>query len=294
MNAILNLRKPSGITSQQAVSRVKRILRQKKAGHTGTLDPMATGVLLVCLGEATKISRFLLDMDKGYRARMKLGEMTDTGDAAGRTTQRREVPGLTGADILGVARQFIGAISQVPPMYSAVKVNGQPLHRLARKGIEVPRGPRAVRIYEISVVGVELPFVDIYVSCSKGTYIRTLCEDMGLALGTGAHLAALERTSVGPFNIRDSATFDELQEASVDTGRFFIDMDRALAGLPEILLDETSRRGASHGVPVKMGGEVFDDGAFIRLKDGQGRLMAIGRQSEGVIHIERVLNLQPD
>lgn len=293
MNSILNLYKPAGITSHQAVGRVKRILGQKKAGHTGTLDPLATGVLLVCLGEATKVSRFLLDMDKRYCARAKLGERTDTYDAEGRIIDRHDVSCITAEDIRRTAQQYVGSISQVPPMYSAVKINGQALHRLARRGIEVQRQPRTVSIYEISVIAVDLPYFTMDVSCSKGTFIRTLCDDIGTALGTGAHLAALERTGIGPFRVEDSANFDELQEgATLETGRCFHTIDEALAGMPEIAMDEESAGSARHGVAFRPGmGCLLSGISFVRLKDHEGRLLGIGRPDGDVIRIERLLNL---
>lgn len=278
------------------MGRVKRILGQKKAGHTGTLDPAATGVLLVCLGEATKISRFLLDMDKSYRARVKLGERTDTQDAEGRVIERREVGGITAGDIERTTQQYVGRIPQVPPMYSAVKVNGQALHRLARRGIEIQRQPRMVDIIEILVHAVDLPYFTMDVSCSKGTYIRTLCDDLGTALGTGAHLAALERTRIGTFQLEDSVTLDELQEnATPGTGRGFHTIDDALAGMPEVAMDEGTAGKARHGVAVAQGRDTSFAGiSFVRLRDHEGRLVGIGRPEGGVIRIERLLNLWPD
>lgn len=293
MNKVLNLNKPAGITSHQAVAQVKRILGEKKAGHTGTLDPMATGVLLVCLGEATKISRFLLDMDKRYRARVKLGERTDTYDAAGTVIDRRDATGVTAADIIAVSRQYVGRISQVPPMYSAVKVNGQALHRLARKGIEVQRAARSVDIYEITVRSVDLPYFDMDVYCSKGTYIRSLCDDMGLALGPGAHLAALERTGIGYFGVADSVTPDELREQGLSgIKRCLYEIDEALADMPQVILDEVSAGKARHGVAIRVGEDSAPaHAAFVRLKDSTGLLLGIGRPAGEVVRVERLLNL---
>ncbi|MBI5073612.1 MAG: tRNA pseudouridine(55) synthase TruB [Nitrospirae bacterium] len=292
MNIIINLNKPKGITSQQAVTRVKKQLGAGKAGHTGTLDPMATGVLLVCLNEATKVSRFLLDKDKTYHARLKLGERTDTLDADGRLIETRAVPSFTAEQIVNVAEQFIGRIMQKPPMYSAIKRNGQPLYRLARQGIEVERAERPVEIYDIKLLQIDIPYVEIAVSCSKGTYIRTLCDDIGLALGTGAHITALDRTGIGIFTIDSSVTFDRLGQGIPDDSPCVSSIDRALADLPEVMLDETdfkkARNGISPGRDLAMG---FPDNIYCRLSDPSGSLFGIGITKNERIIIERNLNL---
>ena len=292
MNTIINLYKPSGITSHQAVGRVKRIFSEKKAGHTGTLDPLATGVLLVCLSEATKISRFLLDMDKRYRARVKLGERTDTLDADGTVVERREVSSVTDEAIIRVVSGFAGRIEQKPPMYSAVKVNGQTLHKLARKGIEVDRPPRFVDIYEIKVLEMEIPFFTLEVSCSKGTYIRSLCDDIGQELGTGAHLTALERTGVGAFDVRDAVTFEELETCAAPPHKKAChEIDEALAGLDELVLADEDFVKARNGVAIRLNDHNFAQGAFIRLKNISGVLFGIGRFEDCSVRIERILNL---
>ena len=292
MNIIVNLNKPKGITSQQAVTKVKRLLGVKKAGHTGTLDPMATGVLLVCLNEATKISRFLLDKDKTYHARLKLGERTDTLDAEGRLMETREVPPFTSEHIVNVTKQFIGRIMQTPPMYSAIKRNGQPLYKLARQGIEVERAERPVEIYNIKILQTDIPYVDLAVCCSKGTYIRTLCEDIGLALGTGAHITALERTGIGAFTIDTSVTFDKLEQGISDDSPFVSSIDHALSDLSEVILDETdfmkARNGISPGSDLAAG---LPDNVYFRLKDPSGQLFGIGITKNERIVIERNLNL---
>jgi len=292
MNIIVNLNKPKGITSQQAVTKVKKLLGVRKAGHTGTLDPMATGVLLVCLNEATKISRFLLDKDKTYRARLKLGERTDTLDADGKLLETRDVPSFTPEHIVSVAEQFIGKIMQKPPMYSAIKLKGQPLYKLARKGIEVERAERPVVIYNIKLLQMDIPYVDIAISCSKGTYIRTLCDDIGLILGTGAHITALERTSIGAFTIDASVTFDMLEQGISDGSPCVSSIDRALSDLSEVILDETGFSKARSGIPLSR--ELVSgipDNTYIRLKDPLGSLFGIGITKYEKISIERNLNL---
>ncbi|MBI5846448.1 MAG: tRNA pseudouridine(55) synthase TruB [Nitrospirae bacterium] len=292
MNIIINLDKPKGITSQQAVTNVKRLLGVRKAGHTGTLDPMATGVLLVCLNEATKVSRFLLDKDKTYQARLKLGERTDTLDADGKVIEIKDVPTFTPEHIISVVNQFIGKIMQKPPMYSAIKLNGQPLYKLARKGMEVERAERPVEIYDINILLVELPYVEIAVSCSKGTYIRTLCDDIGLMLGTGAHITALKRTGIGFFTSDASVTFDMLQQGITDDSPCVSTIDHALTDLSEVILDESDCRKAKNGIPLSrdiVGG--IRDNAYVRLKDSLGSLFGIGMTKNEKIIIERNLNL---
>jgi tRNA pseudouridine55 synthase len=296
-NLIINFNKPLHITSHDAVSRVKRLLGARKAGHAGTLDPLATGILLVCLNEATKITRFLMDMDKEYSARVKLGERTDTCDSQGTVIERREVPELTQARIEEVASMFRGVIMQKPPMYSAIKIGGKTLHRLARKGIEIERPERRVEIYDIRVREVDIPYFDLSVSCSKGTYIRTLCEDIGTRLGTGAHLAALERTRIGPFALEDSVTIEGLEKEGSplsSDSRSFCSIDRALSRLPEIMLDESDYRLLRNGVRIKSKKEDgLPDDSFIRLKGPTGNLFGVGRLEAGIIGVERLLHLSP-
>lgn len=292
MNIIINLNKPKGITSQQAVTKVKKLLGARKAGHTGTLDPMATGVLLVCLNEATKVSRFFLDKDKTYHARLKLGERTDTLDADGEIIETRDVPLFTPGHIASVAKQFIGKIIQKPPMYSAIKLNGQPLYKLARRGIEVERAGRPVEIYNIELLQIDIPYVDIAVSCSKGTYIRTLCDEIGLMLGTGAHITALERTSISTFAIDASVTFDTLGQGISDDSPCVSSIDHALSDLSEVILNETDFSKARNGVPLSR--EIVNgipDNVYVRLKDPFGSLFGIGISKSGKIIIERNLNL---
>ncbi len=296
MDLIINLHKPPGITSQQAVTRVKRLLGVRKAGHTGTLDPLATGVMLVCLGEATKVSRFFLDMDKRYRARVKLGERTDTGDAEGRVIETGDCSSITATEIQDAVMSFKGTIEQTPPMYSAVKVDGKALYKLARKGIEIERKSRVVTIYDIGAAAIALPFFDLFVSCSKGTYIRTLCEDIGRQLGPGAHLAALERVSVGRFAIEDALTFEDLEfRELLPDGRSVFTIDAALSEMPEVSLDREESRRVRHGQRVpKILQQLHDGNQVLKLKGPEGELIGIGSINAGTIIAERILNLQLD
>jgi tRNA pseudouridine55 synthase len=210
MNGILLIDKPQGMTSHDVVRRVRRLLRTRRVGHTGTLDPLATGVLPVAVGEATRIVQFLMEGDKTYRAVLKLGEITTTQDAEGEVLERRPVEGITVEAVIAAARSFAGVIHQLPPMYSALKKDGVPLYRLARQGIEVERESREVRIDRLQILDVDLPLVTLEVDCSKGTYVRTLCHDLGLALGTGAHLVALRRTRSGSFTEADCVKLEQL------------------------------------------------------------------------------------
>lgn len=296
MDLIINLHKSLGITSQQAVTRVKKILKVRKAGHTGTLDPLATGVMLVCLGEATKVARFFLDMDKRYRARVKLGERTDTCDAEGKVIETADISSITEAGLMDAVMSFRGAIEQTPPMYSAVKVGGKALYKLARKGIEIERKTRLVTIYDIGVAGISLPFFDLVVSCSKGTYIRTLCDDIGRKLGPGAHLAGLQRLSVGSFAIEDALTFEELAMRDlVPDGRSVFTIDTALSTMPRVYLDEEESRRVRHGQRIPKNIQDQSDAyQALKLIGPDGELIGIGSINSGVIVVERILNLQSD
>ncbi len=293
LDLIINLNKPPGITSHQAVAGVKRILGVKKAGHTGTLDPAATGVLLICLNEATKVSRFLLDMDKRYRAKVKLGVRTDTYDVQGTVLEQQDASALTEKDVVRAVKMFEGRITQKPPMYSAVKVQGKKLYELARKGVEIERREREVHIYELNISGFDLPYFDMEVSCSKGTYIRTLCEDIGTVLGTGAILYSLERSAIGPFEIKNSASQEELGRDNFfeSNKKSFCSIDEALSGLKEIVLNDDDYRGAKMGVPIKTNkSKELPAGNLVKLKGPLGDLFGIGLVESDVIRIERILN----
>ena len=293
MDLIINLNKPSGITSHQAVTGVKRLLGVKKAGHTGTLDPAATGVLLICLNEATKVSRFLLNMDKRYRARVKLGERTDTYDAQGTVIEQNDASALTEKDVVMAVKMFEGSITQKPPMYSAVKVQGRKLYELARKGVEIERRERCVNIYELRVSGFDLPYFDLEVSCSKGTYIRTLCDDIGSVLGTGAVLYSLERSAIGPFEIKNSASPEDLGRGDFFEykKKSFCSIDEALSDFREVVLDEADYRGAMRGVQIETN-KIKDlpVGSVVKLKGPLGDLFGIGLVDSDLIRIERILN----
>ena len=257
VNGILLLDKPLGISSNNALQQVKRLFNANKAGHTGNLDPLATGMLPVCLGEATKLSYFLLDADKVYIGTCKLGVRTSTADAEGEVIETRPVGEISEVRVKEVLESFHGEITQIPPMHSALKHQGQPLYKLAHQGIEVERKPRQVQIYELTLQRFEGDELEIRVHCSKGTYIRTLAEDIGEALGCGAHLSALRRTDVGPFHAEGMVTLDQLR-AKVEGGSetldaFLMPMEQALDGWPEVVLSDTTlyyvRQGQAVMVP---------------------------------------------
>ena len=212
MDGILNINKPRGITSHDVVIQVRKIFPFKKVGHAGTLDPDATGVLVVCLGKATKAVRFLINDDKEYEAVMILGISTDSQDASGKVLKRVDEVKVSETDVREVMERFRGDIEQIPPMVSAIHYKGKRLYQLARQGKVVERAPRKVKVFSLEILKMELPQIKFGVVCSKGTYIRTLCADIGEALGCGAHQAELTRIRSGAFHIRDSLTLEELRK----------------------------------------------------------------------------------
>lgn len=213
LNGIINVNKSAGFTSFDVVARLRSITHQKKIGHTGTLDPDATGVLPVCLGNATRVCSLLTDWDKCYRAKMRLGIKTDTQDISGNVTETGDASGISSEDIESAILSFVGSYDQIPPMYSAKKVDGKKLYELARKGVEVERKPCRVTIADIVIESIEPGVGAVFtVTCSKGTYIRTLCNDIGEKLGCGACMESLERTRVGCFDIKDALTLSEIEE----------------------------------------------------------------------------------
>ncbi len=285
MDIIVNLNKPRDITSQEAVTKAKKILQVKKAGHAGTLDPAATGLLIICVNRATRLAPYFSDLDKGYKAVMKLGEATDTQDACGRVIEKSNSVDIGKTLIENTLISFKGKSLQQPPMFSALKHKGKPLYQLARKGIEVERKPREVTIHHMELLDIDSPYVSFKVVCSKGTYIRTLCDDIGKKLGVGAHLYELERTAIGQFRIEDSLTFEDLKSAAQGELREkgIYTMDNALSWLPEFKIEESSVKAVIHGNPVKISGiQLSDDirgSAGIRIKSPDGDLLAIGSYS---------------
>ncbi len=253
VSGVLLIDKPQGMTSQQVVSKVKYLLKSdvhdsKKAGHTGTLDPMATGLLPICLGEATKFSHYQLDAVKSYQAIIKLGEQTDTGDAEGEIITTIPVPHVTQAMLQSVTEQFLGEIMQVPPMYSALKKDGKKLYELAREGIEVERAARPLTIYELSLTPLSDQQLQLTVTCSKGTYVRVLAEDIAKALGTLGHLTALRRIQTGDFEIANAITLADF--AALDVAARFdklLAVDACVHSLPSLVLDDNQSKRIRQG-----------------------------------------------
>jgi len=257
IDGVVLLDKPAGMSSQGAVTAVKRAFNADKAGHTGTLDPMATGLLPICLGEATKYSQDLLEADKSYIAQVKFGSRTDTGDAEGQIIE--ELPLPTFADELAIKAaldallpKFTGPITQVPPMYSALKRDGKPLYEYARAGIELERAPREITIHAIRWTNVNWPEATLEVSCSKGTYIRVLAEDIGNTLGCGAHLVGLRRTEVGHLNLEQSFTMESIQQGLQDSSSYILPVDALLQTLPHLTVDEQQAKRLEMGQRVPL------------------------------------------
>ncbi len=254
VNGILLLDKPTGITSNEALQQVKRLYFAKKAGHTGSLDPLASGILPICLGEATKVSAFLLDADKRYQVRCQLGVTTATADAEGEILETRPVGTYTAEKLDQVFEEFRGDIEQVPPMYSALKHEGQRLYKLARQGVEVEREARPVSIYELTLTGQGEDWLDINVHCSKGTYVRTLAEDIGERLGCGAHVSALRRTSVGPYSDSEMVTLEQLEALKADDmpamDDLLLPIETALTQWPDVELSADASFYLQQGQPV--------------------------------------------
>lgn len=242
VSGILLLDKPLGMSSNKALQIVKRLYNASKAGHTGSLDPLATGMLPICLGEATKVSQYLLEADKVYQVRFKLGERTSTGDAEGEVIETAGCENITSDQIKDVLPAFIGDIEQVPPMYSALKHNGQRLYDLARKGIEVERKSRQVHISSIELLSYQQAEIELKVACSKGTYIRTLAEDIAVALGTVSYVTRLDRIEVGSFSGFPMVTLDELellqQEGEIQLDKKLLPMDIGIQAMPEVRLND--------------------------------------------------------
>lgn len=273
VDGVLLLDKPEGITSNLALQKTKRLFNAEKAGHTGTLDPFATGLLPLCLGEATKFSQFLLDADKVYLAEAHLGVRTTTADPEGEVVETRPVR-VSEADVAAVLPRFVGEIDQVPPMYSALKRDGRPLYEYARKGIEIERQPRRVTVYGIELVALRGDRLTLRVHCGKGLYVRTLAEDLGALLGCGAHLAALRREAVGPFVIDDAVTLTELEVLEQEArDALLLPPDCLIDDLPRLDLDPDAAWQICHGQSIWRSG--LRVGELMRLYDPVGRFLGV-------------------
>jgi tRNA pseudouridine55 synthase len=287
------LDKPLGLSSNDALIRAKRLYLAKKAGHTGTLDPLATGLLPLCFGEATKFSQDLLEADKTYEATMRLGIRTTTGDAEGEPIDTRDVT-CDQVAVQAAMQKFLGDIVQVPPMYSALKRDGKPLYEYARAGQTVEREGRQVTIHALDMLACALPDVTFRVTCSKGTYVRTLAEDIGEALGCGAHLVALRRTGVGALTLENSVTLDALSDAmESERDTWLQPVDALLSTFPLVTLDEDATRRFLHGQRLKLSeltiaGESVN-APRVRVYAADGRLLGVAKQGEGVLAPERLV-----
>lgn len=275
-SGIIILNKPVGGSSHRCVSITRKALNMKKVGHTGTLDPMACGVLPILVGTATKAAEFITAEDKRYNATILLGTMTDTLDTSGTVTKTNPV-NVTEEEIRSAICKFVGDIQQIPPMYSAVQVNGQRLYHLARQGIDIERKSRSVTVFSIDIDKIELPYVKIRVHCSKGTYIRTLAADIGDALGCGACISSLERTASGVFTIENSITPDELMQLSEkgEAHKAIIPLDSFFENYEAIYLDKKRADRVKNGVPIYYHGKV--QGNFYRVYDENGAFIALSQ-----------------
>lgn len=295
VSGIIIFDKPYGFSSNGALQKVRWLLNSDKGGHTGSLDPLATGVLPLCFGEATKFSRYLLDADKVYEAVMQLGVTTNTGDAEGEVLETKEV-NVTASDIEAVLPQFRGEIQQVPPMYSALKKDGQPLYKLARAGITVDRPARTVTITKLELLSHDGDQARILVACTKGTYIRTLVEDIGAVLGCGAHVAQLRRTEAGPFDLTHAVTLEELEQAHEEGGAealdaFMIPMDSGLLHWPSVEMTENGSFFWLNGQPVRAQNSPLE--GMVRVYNHNDEFIGVGEMDDdGMVAPKRLIRSQ--
>lgn len=279
LDGILLLDKPKGITSNAALQMVKRLYNARKAGHTGSLDPLASGMLPICFGEATKFSQFLLEADKQYLVTAKLGVRTTTGDAEGEVVSEKAVPTLTEQQIQELFTRFTGVIAQIPSMFSAIKQNGQPLYKLARQGIEVEREARHITVYGFEYLSHQADQITFTVHCSKGTYVRTLVEDMGEALGCGAHVQELRRLTVGTYKAEQMQDLGKLQELSgqqdfATMDSFLLSVDSAIERWPALALSEAAVYYLKQGQPIIV--PYAPTSGWVRLTRKEGGFLGVG------------------
>jgi tRNA pseudouridine55 synthase len=287
VDGVLLLDKPLGASSNAVLQRARHMLNARKAGHTGTLDPLASGLLALTFGEATKFSADLLDADKCYEARLVLGTSTTTADAEGEVVERRPVD-VAQSHFVSMLSHFTGTVSQVPPMHSALKRDGQPLYRLARQGIEVERAARTVTIHRLWLISWDPLEPSIGVECGKGVYVRTLAQDIGAALGCGAHLGALRRTRVGSFEVRDAVGLEALEPMSMDTRReSLLPVDALLQNLPRVDLDSEACQKLEHGRQIACSAA---SAQRARVYGPHGRLLGVASVDQGMLIVRRLLS----
>lgn len=294
IDGVLVVDKPVGISSNDVVQQAKRLFSAQKVGHCGSLDPLATGVLPLCFGEATKFSQFLLDADKKYWTRIKLGVTTETGDADGEILQESEVGGIGTKDVEAALEQFRGEIEQVPSMYSALKHNGQPLYKLARQGIEVERPARKVTIHSLELQKMDGCEPELRVHCTKGTYIRSLAEDLGAALGCGGHVSALRRLAAGPYVEAQSVALEALQDmAESDRDACLLPASSAVCSWPAVRLEANTAYYILKGQPVQVGSAPADGWVQIFESAGEERFLGVGEiLSDGRVAPRRLIASQ--
>jgi len=291
ITGIVVIDKPTGRSSNHVLQQVKRLFDAKKAGHTGALDPLATGVLPICLGEATKVSSYLLDADKAYHVTCKLGEVTDSGDADGEVLSTSDIPEFDEQTIVDLLPRFMGEQDQVPPMFSALKYKGQPLYKLARQGIEVERKSRRITIYDIQLLSITKESFTLAVRCSKGTYIRTLVEDISHALGSGGHVVMLRRVTAAGYDLEQAITIEQL-EAIAEKGLDVLDeellpTEDALSEWPSIIATDEMVVALRHGQTIKVEQDYLS--ANVRLFDMGKTFLGLGEMSEqGIVAPKRV------
>lgn len=294
IHGIINVYKEKGFTSHDVVAKLRGIVGQKKIGHTGTLDPDATGVLPVCLGKATKLCDLLTDKNKTYEAVVLLGKTTDTQDITGEVLEEKSTEALTEEKVREAIEGFIGDYEQIPPMYSALKVNGKKLYELAREGKVIERKARPVKILDIQILEIDLPKVRMEVSCSKGTYIRTLCHDIGEKLGCGGCMESLIRTRVSTFRIEDAKTLDEIETLKQEgkLAELLVPIDAMFPFYPKITVKDDWKAFAKNGNPLdlKMLKEACgqDEETQVRLYDESGKFIAIYQWKEKKYHIVKM------
>jgi tRNA pseudouridine55 synthase len=274
IDGVFLLDKPLGFSSNQALKKIQWLFNAKKAGHTGTLDPMASGLLPICLGEATKFSHRLLDANKTYIATIQLGVTTSTGDCEGEVISEKEVI-LSEAQLKQTLKKFIGDVTQLPPMYSALKFEGKPLYEYAREGIEIERKSRQIKIYDIKLIKIEESIITIEVACSKGTYIRTLAEDIGQTLGYGAYLKGLERTQTGNFRLSEALSIEALEGMSMMfREKALMPIDALLEGLSSIKLTGTETEAIKKGQHIDF---ISENDKEVRLYSASGQFIGVGQ-----------------
>jgi len=274
MNGIFNIDKPAGVSSHTVVAAVRKASNVSRVGHAGTLDPMATGVLLVCIGQGVRVTEYLIDHDKKYRARVKLGVETDTYDATGKIVAEHDVR-IAPEQIIDALNSFVGKIEQMPPAFSAIKKDGVPHYKLARRGVKVETIARQVEIFSVELRPTALPEIEFDVHCSKGTYIRSLAHDLGEKLGCGAHLTALRRTAVAQFSIEEAVSLDQLREAFANgyAEKYLGPLDEALLNFQAIVVDEVTKKQIEQGVALACGAEYSSP--LIRAYSSAGDCIAL-------------------